>query len=189
MSPAPIGIFAVAGAGVAGSYDLLATTILTTTTASVTFSSLNTLAAGYQHLQIRMVSRQALAAGGHGQVYVRFNGDGAGNYSHHALLGNGSSVSSFASANATFALGGLSPYNNEAANAFMPSVIDILDPFETTKNTTIRALSGAPTSGNNTIQLSSGAHRNTAAVTSITIAVFNQFITGSRFSLYGLKVA
>jgi hypothetical protein len=69
-------------------------------------------------------------------------------------------------------------------------VADLLDPFETTKNKTVRALAGvAQTSTTSTISLSSTLFKSTSAVTSVSFQ-FNAgwlFQTGSRFSMYGIR--
>jgi hypothetical protein len=189
MALFPLGILSAAGAGEAdlGSYDLLETYILGSSQASVVFSSLGTYSSTYKHLQIRLLGRQTLAAGGQGDIYVRFNADSSSNYARHFLSGNGSSVSSGATANSSYALGGQAPYNNETTGAFGGSVIDILDAYSTTKNKTIRALGGSHSSNAPVIQLASGHWRNTNSVTSITLSVFDIWLTGSRFSLYGIK--
>jgi len=180
----PIGILAASGAGLAGSYHLLSTTILTTTTASVTFSSLNTLAAGYQHLQIRIAARTDRPAT-NDNVILRFNGDTGNNYSSHNLRGSSGSVSSGGNASESKiicrAIGGNS-------GNFGAIVIDILDPFETTKYPTTRSLGGY---ADDIVELGSGNWRNLNALTTILLDqdVGSNFLTGSRFSLYGLKAA
>jgi hypothetical protein len=164
-----------------GSYDLLATEILTTTTASVTFSSLNTLAAGYQHLQLRAV---VTTVDNSRDVFIRFNSDTGNNYTRHHLVGNGSSVASGASINrSTLPVFGLI----DGTNSSIPSAIvsDILDPFESTKFKTVRSLSGRSATE---IELMTGLWRNTDPVTSLTVLLnSSSFNTGSRISLYGIK--
>jgi hypothetical protein len=186
----PLGILSAAGAGGAAfssDYELIETQILGSNQASVIFSSLGTYSSTYKHLQIRLLGRQTLAAGGQGDIYVRFNADSSSNYARHFLQGNGSTVTSGATANNSFALGGQAPYNNETTGAFGGSVIDILDAYSTTKNKTIRALSGSHSSNAPVIQIASGHWRNTASITSITLSLFDIWLTGSRFSLYGIK--
>jgi hypothetical protein len=189
MTLSALGIFSAAGAGggFSSDYELIETQILGSNQASVIFSSLGTYSSTYKHLQIRLLGRQTLAAGGQGDIYVRFNADSSSNYARHFLQGNGSTVTSGATANNSFALGGQAPYNNETTGAFGGSVIDILDAYSTTKNKTIRALSGSHSSNAPVIQLASGHWRNTASITSITLSLFDIWLTGSRFSLYGLK--
>lgn len=158
----------------------LETVRLSGTTASVTFSNLQEYH-DYQHLQIRVVARTDRSAT-NDNVILRFNDDSGTNYSTHNLRGSGGSVTSGAGANDTKiicrAVGG----NGD----FGATVIDILDPFETTKNTSVRSLGGYAT---DIVELGSGSWRNTGAVTSILLDqdVGSNFLAGSRFSLYGLK--
>ena len=173
------------GGGAAGGFDLLDTTILTASQSSVTFDNLvSTYGSDYKHLQIRTTWS---GGGSVNPLRLQFNGDTASNYSLHVLLGNGSSAISAAAASTSFfALGD----SVTTTDAFAASVVDILDPFETTKYTTGRILHGRV--GSTTfVELISGNWRNTAAVNSITIfgnAGIN-LIAGSRLSLYGLKAA
>ena len=166
----------------AGSYDLLETEILTGTQASVTFSSSNsTYGADYQHLQLRMTLRATTS----NNINFQFNGDTGSNYKSHFLYGDGSSAGSgYYPTNTKLYLGNTS----NTTNVFSGVVVDILDPFETTKNTTTRALYGDTSV--NVVQLLSGAWFNTAALTSILITQDSgSYTTGSRFSLYGLRSA
>lgn len=179
----PLGFLAVSGVS-AGSFDLLETQVLGSSTASVTFSSLGTYS-NYKHLQIRVAARTDRSGAADDNVIMRFNGDSGSNYSCHNLRGNGSSVISGALTNETKivarAIGG-----NDGN--FGAVVIDILDAFETTKYKTSRSLGGYAT---NIVELGSGSWRNTAALTSILLDqdVGSNFLTGSRFSLYGIKGA
>ena len=171
---------------VEGPYELIATEILTTTEASVTFSNLGDYSAIYKHLQVRMVARTN-RANNLDRVDFRLNGDTASNYSAHELVGQGTSVSSDGKANITVAEQGYVSGGNNTANAFGSLVSDILDPYSTTKNTTLRGLSGF-TGGSNYVALFSANHRSTAAVSSILIQAFGgSYLAGSRFSLYGVR--
>lgn len=168
-----------------GSFDLLETQVLGANASSVTFSSLNTYAADYQHLQIRAVSRAASDAG---SITLQFNADTGANYFTHRLLGTGSSVISDAFTNYSFIWAGANATPVAPTGAFGASVIDILDPFETTKNTTTRTFAGRLL---DYITLSSGGWANTGAVNQIRLApnAGGSFIAGSRFSLYGIRSA
>ena len=178
-----------AGAPAGGpSYDLLATEILTSATSSVTFSSLGDYAGTYQHLQVRVAVRcdRGSATGGLG---MRLNGDTGSNYSDHELYGTGSTVASGGDANSARMALGLVAGSTNTSNLFSGIVIDLLDPFETTKYPTTRGLSGLSGSTSR-ISLQSGSWRNTNAVTSIELFEpfgASDFIAGSRFSLYGLR--
>ena len=173
-----------AGQVAAGSFDLLETQVLTSSAASVTFSSLSTYAADYQHLQIRAVSRMSFSNAERSLV-MRFNADTASSYNNHGYFGSGSSVSSYYLPDTYISIGSFAAAN-ATANAFGAGVIDVLDAFETTKNTTVRSLAGTPTTPQ--ISLRSGLWRNTAALTSITLLdPTSNLVTGSRFSLYGIR--
>lgn len=185
------------GAGASADYELISTTVLGSTTASVTFSSLNTVAASYKHLQIRAVTRNAWSAPGSTTNYgangeIRFNGDSGTNYRTHYLDGNGSSVTSgdYSSGNTSAYvpdLGGV--WDSHTANSYGGFVVDILDFSQTTKNKTIRALGGF-SDGGKRVALSSAAWFSNAAITSIVDSEDGSgggYKSGSRFSLYGLK--
>lgn len=178
------------GAFSPSAYDLLTTTTLTSSAASVTFSGLGSYS-GYKHLQIRGLAKSSAdSTNRNGQLY--FNNDetfSGGNYWTHALRGDGDSVSANAgNFTAPFQFQGSAILPNEMYGAF---VIDILDFSSSNKNTTIRALSGyAGSSGPGAIQqirLGSTFWNNTNAVTTIKIVETVAFTAGSRFSLYGLK--
>jgi hypothetical protein len=188
--PIPLGVLAVAGAGggaVAGNaYELLTTTLITSDTADVTFSNLNsTYGSTYQHLQLRITARDTRNFSLN-TTQIRFNGDSTGNYSWHRLYGNGSTVTSASQVSGTTMYAVETGANSTTANVFGAAIIDILDPFETTKNTTIRSLTGL---NNQTIVLYSGAWRDTSALTSIYLVpeVGASYVSGSRFSLYGMR--
>ena len=185
----PLGILAAAGGAVASvdSYDLLATEILTSSQSSVTFASLGTYAADYQHLQLRVVARTLRSSTGDA-LLIQFNNDTGSNYARHLLSGNGSSASSEASASRSnielFRLSGA----NDSTSSFGAILSDILDPFITSKNTTLRSLGGS--TGDPQISLGSGAWFNTASINTIKCFAFGgNFVAGSRFSLYGIRKA
>lgn len=189
MSFTLLGILSSAGAGgaaAAGSFDLLETQVLASSAASVTFSSLSTYAADYQHLQIRLAARGTRNANGD-NLGIRFNGDTGANYARHSVYGQGSGVVTYGAGSQTFMDLAQLASSTTAANTFTGGVADILDPFETSKNTTIKTLSGVPASAW-AAALTSGAWFNTNALTSMTIYALNgNLVTGSRFSLYGIR--
>jgi hypothetical protein len=186
MALFPLGILSAAGAGgVQGDYELIETQILTGTEASITFSNLGNFSSTYKHLQIRHSAR-GNAAFGTLNVYSRLNGDSGTNYAGHNLTGTGSSVVSGAQVSANYARSGMASGSTVAANVFGAGVIDLLDPYSTTKNKTFRTLSG--NNGGTRIDLHSGLWMNTASVTSWQLLLDDgSFIAGSRFSLYGIR--
>ena len=184
----PFGILSAAGVSdEAGTYELIETITLGSSQASIVFSNLDTYSSTYKHLQIRGVSRSNFASN-YEIVGMRLNGDTAGNYSLHNLLGNGSTVTSNATANADVVLATIGAGNTNTADLFAPIVIDILDAYSTTKNKTVRAFAGLPDT-NREIRLSSGAWRNTNSITSASIVPLagTAWLTATRLSIYGIR--
>jgi hypothetical protein len=175
--------------GLPNSYEWLETQILTSNQTSITFSNLNTnYSSTYQHLQLRIVARTD-RGDTDDFIMMRFNGDSGNNYTSHNLRGNGSNVQS-SNPRTNYQNIEISAItaSTQTANSFGAGIIDILDPFETTKNTTIRATMGL-TGTYNFVGLVSGFWNSTAAVNTIFLDQFfgSIFVTGSRFSLYGMK--
>lgn len=187
--PFGLGFFATAGvSAAAGSFDLLETQVLGSSTASVTFSSLSTYAsAGYQHLQIRATTRGTRSDTG-SQLFIRINGDTGNNYRAHYMWGNASSVQS-ATLSESGIWGGWTAGANFTANGFGAMVLDLLDPFEANKNRVVRIFQGI--AGYSEVSLISGMRINTEAVSSLTISerTAANLAQYSRFSLYGWKAA
>ena len=169
-----------------GSYDLLATEILTSTAASVTFSSLGDYAANYQHLQLRFAARLDLSGSTSNVLAIRANGISSSSYSAHQLNGDGSVVESAAFTSATSMRLGRITAASATADNFGAGVIDILDPYSSSKNTTFRGFTGI---GSELVTLYSGLFINTASITSLELlpVTSSNYISGSRFSLYGIK--
>jgi hypothetical protein len=193
--PIPLGVLAVAGAGAGpvgagNAYEWLETTVLAGTAVSVEFTNLDTnYASTYQHLQLRIVGRVTENRSGQGgAIRLRFNSDSGTNYRSHQLYGDGSSVVSNESGAASSI--NLQRFTDAGAtaNAFGAIIIDILDPFESTKNTTIRQL-GGNANNDDYIFMNSGLWNNTAAITTIYLQPLQgiNFEIGSRFSLYGMR--
>jgi hypothetical protein len=165
-----------------GDFELITTEILTSNQSSITFDNLGTYSSTYKHLQIRYAARNT---GDFAQLRLKFNADSGSNYAWHNLTGNGSVVGVNAAIDQTFAHIGRVAQSTFAANIFGGGVIDILDPYSTTKNKTLRGLGG---SANNLILLQSSLWINTASVTSFLLeGSGGSFAAGSRFSLYGIK--
>ena len=186
MALFPLGILSAAGAGgVQGDYELIETNILGSNQASIVFSNLGTYSSTYKHLQIRFTARSTLADTAE-SLSVRVNGVSTSSYSQHRLFGTGSSVISSAESSITLFRMGFISSATATANSFGAGVIDILDPYSTTKNKTFRSLGGVVLGA---VALSSGAFLSTAAVSSITITSETgaNFVTGSRFSIYGIR--
>ena len=181
--PIPLGILAVAGAGAGdtGAFDLLETTILSSTATSVTFSNLGNYSA-YKHLQLRMVVANATTSD---TPLLTFNGVAGTSYAFHQLRTDGTgpfSVGFSSRARIEY----LQNIDN-STNRFYPSIIDILDFSNTSKNKTARFFSYDSSGSNGILYFGSGLFNSTNAITSITITMGSNFAVNSRFSLYGMK--
>lgn len=186
----PIGILAASGAGGgAGAFDLLETTVLTSSASSVTFSGLGAYS-DYKHLQIRMLIKSTSTS--YDRLKVNLNNDTSGSYVSHYLRGNGAGVTSGNSGASQIAMYEIAHFTGTLSSdtvQFTPVIFDLLDFASSNKNSTVRALSGyKPSTGTSYVNLTSGAYINTAAVTTIGLSCQGlNFQTGSRFSLYGIK--
>lgn len=181
MSPI-LGIFASSWRA-ANSYESIQTVPVTSTTASISFTSIPST---YKHLQIRSFGRMSASAT-LDSLWMQFNSDTtASNYIAHGLYGTGSTVGAYADTGA-YAQIGILAANTAGSNMFGTFVVDILDYTNTNKNKTTRTLSGADLNGDGQLRFVSGLWRNTNAITSITIAGNSSFLANSSFALYGIK--
>lgn len=169
-------------------YELIGTIDLTGPQYALTFTG---IPQQYKHLQIRMVTQVTGSSGN--DLKLRFNADSTtGNYKDHGLYG-------FAGASATgSAYSGVvftdsiycgSVYPTSETNLFGGAVFDILDFANTSKNKTVRGISGKPRSPDGVVYFQSGVWLSTAAITSLTVtsASGTAFAPYSRISLYGLR--
>ena len=184
------------GALAVGDYESIATTTVGSGgTSTITFSSIPST---YKHLQIRSISRVTSSAAGSTVSYgasalLRFNSDSSSNYWWHYVLGDGSSASAGNSGSATTSLyvsDMAGPWATQTANTFSSSVVDILDYSLTTKNKTLRALTGQDRNGYGRVVFNSGSWSNSTiqAINSITMTTDGtSFAQYSSFALYGIK--
>jgi len=175
------GLLGAAG-GIPPAYELIESSILTSDASSVTFSS---IPQDYKHLQVRYVARSSSTVN---NLFLRLNGVTTSSYAYHQLFAtSGGSVFSQNASNQTSILfEDCLVRSNQTANAFAMGVIDLLDYASTVKNTTTRTALGRLETSR--VQFSSGLFNNTNAITSLTLQPSSlNFVTGSRFSLYGIK--
>ena len=186
----PFGVLSAAGAevGIVSDYELISTTILGSSAASVTFSSLGDYSSTYKHLQIRFSARSDRSGTNNDNLSLRLNGDSGSNYAFHSLAGDGGSAFTARGTSATRVdFGQMIAGATTTAQSFGSGFIDILDVYAT-KNKTVRGLAGLNGS-NSWIFLTGGVWINTGSVTSLTFGSVSgsNLISGSRFSLYGIK--
>jgi hypothetical protein len=174
-------------------FESIATVTLGSDTATITFSSIpNT----YQHLQIRALAKNAFTTNrGVSLSRFRFNSDSASNYSYHRLIGDGSTAAaSGASSQAYLYCFDTNGFGGSDNSTFSVGVLDIHDYASTSKNKTLRSLSGvnqnSTTASEQSIGLESGAWYSTSAINRIDITSGGgNWKTGSTFALYGIKGA
>jgi len=144
-------------------------------------------------LQIRYISKDSSNASDTIlNPKMQFNADTGNNYAYHELRGDGTSATTNAGSAYSGVLIMSSSLREISASSVMGvAIVDILDYASTTKNKTVRYMSGIDTNGGTAggrISLGSGLWINTAAITSITInANIANFTTTSTFALYGIK--
>lgn len=163
-------------------YEPIATQTLSTATASVTFSSIP------QTYTDLIIVGQLGQSASNNSVRYRYNSDSGSNYSYVYLKGIGSGVSSGRELNAT------SGYITETSGDSGLNCIfkcHILNYANTTTYKTLVTRSGR---ASELTDLVTSLWRNTSAITSITIAQgasfpTNNLISGSTFTLYGIKAA
>jgi len=187
LSSAAYGQFAISGA--ANSYESIATvTVGSGGTSTISFTSIPST---YKHLQVRYNARAGRANNATGYMWLQVNTVFGDRY--HVLNGNGSAANPLGAVPA-FDSGQFlnAPGTSAAANIFGAGVIDFLDYGSTTKNKTIRALSGVDCNGSGYIGLSSYLYGSTTAISSITIGSVDSNVGAllqqhSHFALYGIK--
>lgn len=175
------------GAAVGGDYESIATVTLGSASSSISFSSIPST---YQHLQLRGLVRSAGSDASYQHIAIQLNSDTGSNYWSHGLYGTGSSALAHGDGSAvTKMLSANIPTSTQTASTFNGTVIDILDYKNTNKNTTVRALGGFDSNGGGALGLYSGLWSNTAAVSTVTLTVYqgSNFVSGSTFALYGIK--
>ena len=187
----PMGFLAASGAGAAGAYELISTTLITSNTASVTFN-VSAYASTYKHLQIRAIARGTQTYG-HG-TDIQCNSDTGTNYSAHYLRGNGATVVSESSINSgSMRFWPTVTGTSGTTGSFGQAIYDFVDAFSSSKYKTVKSLYGMQDAGSfdRYIYLASGNWRSTSAITSIKLKPEGggSFVDGSRFSIYGIKGA
>ena len=164
------------------SFESIATATGTGSSSTITFSSIPST---YASLQLRI--NGVANADTDQTAEITFNSDSGNNYTLHRLTGNGSSASAFGFT----ASSGNKPYGWAYGGGTIPgvSIIDIHDYASTTRNKTIRILSGWDNNSSGRIELQSSVWLNTNAISSITITNGNarNWTTSAVFSLYGIK--
>lgn len=161
----------------ATTYEPLATQTLSSSAASVTFSSIS---GAYTDLVI-IASAQG-TVGGNGMT-MRLNGDTGSNYSNTFLRGNGSAASSARVANDS--QWAVSNFSGIPTASFGTYIFNIFNYSNTTTNKTGLMRGNSAADGVDAIV---NSWRSNAAVSSILIGTTGgNYATGSTFTLYAIK--
>ena len=156
-------------------YEPIATTTLGSASSSVTFSSIS---GAYTDLVLIVNSARTT---GNDSVSLEFNGDTGTNYSRTILYGTGSAAASYREANSSIIEIGIQDASNST------NIFNIMNYSNTTTYKTVLARANATTVR---VQAGVGLWRSTSAITSIKLATGGStFISGSTFTLYGVKSA
>jgi len=162
-------------------YESIATTTLGTAAASVTFS---TISGSYTDLVLVTSTKMATADK---SLALQFNGDTGTNYSITNLYGSGTAGGSFRLSTQSNML--LDNYGYIDTVNFKSTIISIQN---YSNNTTYKTVLSRANNASTGVDAIVGLWRNTAAITSITLITQqggSNFVTGSTFTLYGIKAA
>jgi hypothetical protein len=128
---------------------------------------------------------------------IRINGNTTNtDYKIHVLVADGSSVTASSVTGddtSSSEIGRLTGSGSETG-AFNAGVLDLLDPYSTTKNKTLRTLSGQQSQsaggfGGTFVSLYSTLFVSTSSVTSVGFLprFGTNWVAGTRFSIYGIR--
>lgn len=160
-------------------YEPIATTTLGSAQATVTFSSISG-----SYTDLVLIVAEGNSANSDYDIYIKFNSDSGTNYSRTQLTGNGSTASSSRSSDNTEIRIGPS-YNNQPVSTLISHIMNYSN---TTTNKTVISRTGH---ASGYLMSHVALWRSTAAITSIALTLQGgiNFVSGSTFTLYGIKAA
>lgn len=158
-------------------YTPIATQTLSTTAATITFSS---IPSSYTDLVLVFTGQ---STSGNIVNYLQFNSDTATNYSWTALGGSGGAA---VSARGTSVSQPRIDYYGYMDQTEANRIVHIMN---YTNTTTYKTFISRANNSNNGVSTVAGLWRSTAAITSITVGAGGTFTSGSTFTLYGIAAA
>lgn len=165
-----------------GTYTLIASSVVTSSTATVTFSSIPST-----YTDLILVAGSLLQVTGGNGLRMRFNSDTATNYSTTQLLGNGTAASSTRETSTTSTYAGGSTYSSTNPGTAIAHIMDYAN------STTYKTVLNRGSQAGNDVVAQVGLWRSTSAITSITLAMGGAFpsdnIASGTFKLYGIEAA
>lgn len=159
-------------------YDLIASSVLTSSAASVTFSS---IPSSYRDLVLVVNCGADSANTTYGLLY--FNGDTGANYRRVNLWGNGSSTSTSGSNSASWIDTFINLDAGSSERALM--IAEIMDYSTTNKHKSVLVRTAISSKWS---MIVAGRWANTSAINSVQISAFSNsfYPSGSTFYLYGI---
>lgn len=166
-------------------YEPIATTTLGSAQASVTFNSLGS------YTDLRLIANVRLnRAVTEESLGLQFNSDSGSNYSWTNLAGNGSSALSGRASNSNDIYLGEAAGTSNASGIYSMHIVEIQNYGNSTTYKTVLTRNSLASGGT---RATVGLWRNTAAITSLTVRDYGggayNILTGSTFTLYGIKAA
>lgn len=159
-------------------YEAIATQTLGSATATVTFSSIPST-----YTDLVLVCNFGASSAGQDFTF-RFNGDTNSNYSDTRIYGNGTSAVSNRNTSATRITA------DSVGVSTSLQVTDIIQVINYSNTTTYKTALVRVADAAKSTEATVGLWRNTAAITSIDLAMTSgNLLSGSTFSLYGIKAA
>jgi len=161
-------------------YTPIATTTLSSDTATYTFSS---IPSSYTDLVLIMSARTVTSQSA---IYCQLNGDTGTNYSNTQLLGNGTAASSSRQSSKNQMRIGF--YIMSATNNYGVVIANFQNYSNSTTNKTVISKAGGASGG---LVANASLWRSTAAINSILLGEESggNFRSGSTFTLYGIAAA
>ena len=172
----------------ATTYTLISSNVLSSSAASVTFSS---IPATYTDLVLRWSTRCDAAQP---DMFVRYNSDSATNYSRVEVYMSGSTVyNGIASSQTSQYQTGSNDRSDNTANTFSNGEVYIPNYTSTTSKPVSRfnvAEDNSTSSFRSYVVAGAHLYRNSSAISSIVISpASDNFVSGSSFYLYGISNA
>ena len=169
-----------AGAGGGADFELIERKTITSSTSSINFTSLDSVAADYKYLQMRWVAQTAVQAG---QMRLTFNGSSSGYHTQTVYGDPNNELASYASGS-YISLDNAASSNGDTVWT-ASGIFEFFDWADTSKTASIRGYYGQSASTDRMYHFA-GLWDNTAAVTSFGITA-NQNYTYGQFALYGIR--
>lgn len=162
-------------------YESIATTTLGTNAADITFTSISG-----SYTDLILVGNFALASASNA-LNLNFNSDSGSNYSVTSLYGDGSAAASVRATNRTAAL--VSYYVDASGTVGESNIVCHIQNYSnsTTYKTVLSRMNRATANNFPGAEATVTMWRSTNAITSIKVSAAANLVSGSTFTLYGIK--